>query len=253
MENTENEVEFAVKGIPVRVSEQYNNDGTPKPSKLRAQFYYGQEYNLFKTNEARELELKRAELAGEKPKPMADVYDKVEMVRVTIPDDPNFKDGHEMLVEGFHRQMFFREYKMFREGKTDLDSISIEDPRIKFLNAHDRTELMVRGIMTVQQLAAQTDTFCPTFADGYNKRESARHMLTQQKKSVSTDEMVKVLSAEVSERDKQIAMILESQAKRDAEFEELKGLLAQSIKASRPEKEKSSRNKKGEKNEGTQV
>lgn len=118
-----------------------------------------------------------------------------EWVHIVTPGDKNEIDT---IAEEDHKRDFWQAYQAFREGRTAPIGQPLED--CNFVPAHIVTELAVKKVFTVEQLAELPEYMCNAIAEGYQLREYARATL----KASSNNEVsaqVATLRHELRQRD----------------------------------------------------
>lgn len=121
-----------------------------------------------------------------------------EWVHIVTPGDKNEIDT---VAELDHKREFWREYQAFREGRTAPMGIPLD--RAAFVPAHIVTELNIRKVFTVEQLAELPEYLCGQIPEGYQLREFARATV----KAAQTNEsnaQVTTLRHELAQKDSRL-------------------------------------------------
>lgn len=126
-----------------------------------------------------------------------------EMVQIKTPGDPTEIDG---VATDWHRRMFFRQYKAFRDGRTAPLGQPIDD--CNFISPHIATELKYLGCHTVEQLADASDVLCDNLGNGHELREFARSYCKAAIANKSSAQ-VNILSTELDKARAEIAELRE--------------------------------------------
>lgn len=92
-----------------------------------------------------------------------------EMVEIVTPGDKNKVCD---VATEWHKRVFWRQYKAFRDGKTGPIGMPIEEAQ--FIAPNVATELKYLGCHTVEQLADASDVLCGNIASGFEMREFAK-------------------------------------------------------------------------------
>ncbi len=122
-----------------------------------------------------------------------------EMVEIVTPGDTNVINE---FATDWHRRMFFKQYRAFRDGKTAPMGLPVDEA--PFISNHVATELKYLGCHTVEQLADASDLLCGNIASGYELREFARSHCKALSENKNTPQ-VALLSSELDKARAEIA------------------------------------------------
>jgi len=122
-----------------------------------------------------------------------------EMVNIVTPGDPNIVDEY---ATAWHRRMFFKQYKAFRDGKTAPMGYPVEEAQ--FIGPSIATELKYLGCHTVEQLADASDVLCGNLANGFELRDFARSYCKAQISNKTSPQVI-LLHAELEKAKAEIS------------------------------------------------
>ena len=131
-----------------------------------------------------------------------------EWVEIVTPGD---KNRIETKADEFHRREFWDQWIAFRDGKGVVIGTPIEE--CSFISPAIASELMYRGIKSLEQFADASDLLAGQIANGWELREYARTMVKTANDSKTSKEVV-VLQDEIKTLKDQIALLVNAQGQK---------------------------------------